>query len=240
MAQGLSPAVPQRGSLRVLHKLWFRALASSAPWFPRPPCQRVSRGWLRSFRIAGLTALLPGWQHPAWSRTWLRVPPGQGNSTVCPCARPSVALSEGNGARLQLASWLLCPEKAPPHPPAACSLGTSFSQRNSPGSDSLFCLLSWPGFIHSFMTAFSQLDPLRCSCSPSPPLPCPWSLLVGRAPWEMGSWRWNSLLAAPSPSPRAPHRLVLIFSLSFRSLPSEELRREDHLRRMFSPPKSSL
>lgn len=150
------------------------------------------------------------------------------------------ALSEGNGARLQLASWLLCPEKAPPHPPAACSLGTSSSQRNSPGSDSLFCLLSWPGFIHSFMTAFSQLDPLRCSCSPSPPLPCPWSLLVGRAPWEMGSWRWNSLLAAPSPSPRAPHRLVLIFSLSFRSSPSEEPRREDHLHRMFSPPKSSL
>lgn len=74
----------------MLHKLWFRALASSAPWFPRPPCQRASRGRLRSFRIAGLTALPPGWQHPACSRTWLRVPPGQGDSTVCACARPSV------------------------------------------------------------------------------------------------------------------------------------------------------
>lgn len=181
------------------------------------------------------------------SASWVAAPCLEQDLASCPTwagrqhgVPMCLALSEGNGARLQLASWLLCPEKAPPHPPAACSLGTSFSQRNSPGSGSLFCLLSWPSFIHSFMTAFSQLDPLRCSCSPSPPLPCPWSSLVGCAPWEMGLWRWNSLLADPSPSPRAPHRLVLIFSLSFHSSPSEEPRWEDHLRRMFSPPKSSL
>lgn len=175
----------------MLHKLWFRALASSAPWFPRPPCQRVSRGRLRSFRIAGLTALPPGWQHPAWSRTWLRVPPGQGDSTVCPCARlsvrvtgPASSLLPGDVVLPKELSWL----QLTVLPPVVARL-------------------------YSFMAAFSQLDPLRCSCSPSPPLPCPWSSLVGRAPWEMGLWRWDSLVAAPSP--RA-HFLPLFLQLAER------------------------
>lgn len=153
------------------------------------------------------------------------------DSTAHACARPPAALSGGNGP------WLLLgPEKARPHPPAAFSLGTSFSPRNSSGSDALFCLLPWPGSVCFIYGSVFEAGPAAPLLFPQPSVAAPFVIASGPCPRGDGS---RGGAGAPSRH-LPPRRLVLILSLSSRSSPSEEPRWEDHLRRMFSPPRSSL